>query len=620
MKVRYIIMTAAVALGFQGCSDWDDHYDVTGNNIAGADATLWEHINSRPELSNFADLLKKVGYDEVLNTNQCYTVWAPNNGAYDFDTYNAMSDSLLKAEFLNNHIARGYHRASGEISDRIHFLNKKVLPFAGDGEYNLGGNAVVSANILGKNGMMHLLDGMMEFRPNFYEYFSSEHSDGFSSSIIGELFRSNMKREMDKENSVEGPMKDGEITYLDTVYVETNKWFDYLHAKLTDEDSTYTMIIPSDVAWEKACKRIEPLYNYPVSIYPFTLENDDKTGELTYTIAGKQDINADSLKTTYTQFSILSSLVYSNTLNPALRDGKLPTGATDSIRTTVGNYICNTLNYQDPNSSLVYDAQNLFTGTRKEILSNGTAWLTGDSLYLKPWSSVQVNPVMRVRAMSGTCQAGVSNVSLAQNVTLNIGERNPNVHGSIHATAFYQVNSNINSQPQVYFYGPRLNSTAYAVYLTMIPQNITDETVDPADQTIQLRSVAHTAAGNAPAAVGSTKLPSFTPLKRDFSSNSNLGTVKFSYGTQESARIVSKFVGIFKPNISYRGLSTTPTARPIFNVNCTTRTPGGSTVLRIAAITFVPQEAVEYFMKEGVIDSYTDEMPEIFWNLPADII
>ena len=111
MKVRYILMTAAVALGLQGCSDWDDHYDVNGNNLPGADATLWEQISSRDELSNFAKLLKKVHYDEALNTNQSFTVWAPDNNAYDTLKYSTMSDSLLKAEFLNNHIARGYNRA-----------------------------------------------------------------------------------------------------------------------------------------------------------------------------------------------------------------------------------------------------------------------------------------------------------------------------------------------------------------------------------------------------------------------------------------------------------------------------------------------------------------------------
>lgn len=615
MKVRYIIMAAAVALGLQGCSDWDDHYDANGDNIAGANATLWEQINSRPDLSNFATLLKKVGYDEVLNTNQSYTVWAPSNESYDFDTYNAMGDSLLKAEFLNNHIARGYHRASGETSERVHFLNKKVLAFAGDGDYTLGGLAIDSTNIISKNGVMHLLDGVMEFRPNFYEFFNREHKDGFASTNVGDLFKSNMKREMDKDKSVEGPMKDGEITYLDTVYVETNKWFDYLNAKLTNEDSTYTMIIPSDVAWEKAYKHIEPYFNYPTSIQPFTLENDEKTGKLTYTIAGRQEIAADSLKRTYTQLGILDPLVYSNTVNPALQDGKLPTQATDSIWSTIRNYQYNTLNFKDPNSTLVWDARDLFTGTKKETLSNGVAYLTGDSLNLKTWTLIC--PTMRVRAMSGSNQAGVNNVSLAQNVTLNNDARNPKVHGSIHATAYYQVSSNINAQPQVYFYGPAVTSTSYAVYLTMIPQNITDTTAVPVDQRIQLRSLSHGATGNAPSAAASTGLPSFTPLKRDFNSTSNLASVTFNYGTEEDARVLTKFVGVYTPNISYYGLSTDPDARPIFNVNCTTRTSGGSTVLRIAAITFVPQEAVEYYMKEGYIDSYTDEMPEMFWNLPT---
>lgn len=612
MKVRYIIMTAAVALGLQGCSDWDDHYDATGNNIPGADATLWQQINSRPEISNFATLLKKVGYDEVLNTNQCYTVWAPNNDAYDFETYNAMSDSLLKAEFLNNHIARGYHRASGDINERVHFLNKKVLSFAGDGEYTLGGNAVKSANILSKNGMMHLLDGMMEFRPNFYDYFNREHTDGFKSTIISDLFMSNMKREMDKENSVEGPIKDGEITYLDTVFVETNKWFDLLNAELTTEDSTYTMVIPSDIAWEKAYKHIEPLYKYPAKIQPFTLKNDENN-DLTYTVAGKQDIDADSLKRTYTQLGILSSLIYSNTVNPALRDGSLPTGATDSIKSTAGNYMYNTLNYRDQNSSFVNDAQELFTDTRKETLSNGIAWLADDSLYLKPWTNLAVNPVMCVRAMNGSKQAAVRNVELAQNVTVNANELNPKVHGSIHATAYYQVNSSLGKTPEVYFYGPALNSTAYAVYLTMIPQNITDTTAVPVAHKIQLFSITHKSSGDAPAKA-KDGIPALTRLKKDFHSNSNQGAVTFDYGTEESARIVSKFMGVFKPNISYHGLSTTLEAFPIFNVKCM-KTTGDITVLRIAAITFVPQEAVEYYLNKGVIDSYTDEMPEMFWNL-----
>ena len=232
-------MTAAVALGLQGCSDWDDHYDANGNNLPGADATLWEQICSQDELSNFVTLLTKVHYDDALKSNQSFTVWAPKNNAYDFNKYDAMSDSLLKAEFLNNHIARGYHRASGDIDERIHFLNKKVLDFQGSSNsYVLSGQAVDSTNILSKNGVLHLMKGMMDFRPNFYEYFAREHEGGVTTNSLKDIFMSKMKREIDKDKSVEGPMKDGEITYLDTVYTETNQMFTLLNAQLTSEDST----------------------------------------------------------------------------------------------------------------------------------------------------------------------------------------------------------------------------------------------------------------------------------------------------------------------------------------------------------------------------------------------
>ena len=125
-------MTAAVALGLQSCSDWNDHYvDGSTDNIAGANTTLWEQINGRAELSNFAKLLQRVGYDDLLSTDQSFTVWAPANSALDFDKYNALTDSLLKSEILNNHIARGYYRATGDIADRVYLLNKKVLDFKG---------------------------------------------------------------------------------------------------------------------------------------------------------------------------------------------------------------------------------------------------------------------------------------------------------------------------------------------------------------------------------------------------------------------------------------------------------------------------------------------------------
>ena len=57
------------------CSDdWDAHYD----GVPRPTRTLWQEITARPELSDFAKLLKGYGYDKFLDSGQRYTVWAPS--------------------------------------------------------------------------------------------------------------------------------------------------------------------------------------------------------------------------------------------------------------------------------------------------------------------------------------------------------------------------------------------------------------------------------------------------------------------------------------------------------------------------------------------------------------
>lgn len=603
-------MTAVAALGFQSCTDWDDHYDVTTDGSGASDKTLWEQISNNPKLSNFAALMEKVGYDKALSTNQSYTVWAPSNDAFDFEKYNAMSDSLLKAEFLNNHIARGYHRATGEINERVHLLNKKVMAFQGNGRYTLGNIALDSTNMLGKNGIIHLMSSYMDFRPNFYEEFLRNEN----TTSLAQLYKSAMKREIDKENSIEGPIKDGAMTYLDTVYVESNKMFIYLNSKLTTEDSTYTMIVPTDKAWKAAYDKVKSYYKYPKSIKPFTVKNNDKTGVLEYNQAGAVTLDADSLTELYTTTSILRPLIYSHTINPAFQKGDIPTGATDSIKSTTGDVICNTLNYNSENSRLVYDAKDLFVNAEKKVMSNGNAWIT-DSLRVKPWDSWC--PIIHLRAQNGTFQAAVDKVSINQNVAVSSDNRNKKVEGSMHANQYYEVTSNLGAVPEVYFYIPEMWYTPYAVYLTMVPANITNEEAEVTSQKLQVRSFQNDAAG------GTLTRFSPVPLKKDFNVSSNQASVVFDYGTNEKSKIVSKFMGVFNPSFCYRNLSnfTDPAAYPVFNIRSGDRAvKNQSAVLRIAGITLVPMEAVKYYQAQKALngesgEEYKDEMPEIFWDL-----
>lgn len=606
MKIRYMILTAAVALACQGCSDWDDHYDNGGaDGSVTSNMSLWEEISSREDMSQFAQLLKRVGYDQLLSSGQSYTVWAPTNDALDFDKYEAMSDSLLKAELLNNHIARGYHRAVGAINERVYLLNKKVMDFEGDGSYNIGGIPVETSNVVGKNGVMHVMNQLIDFRPNFYDYFSRSGADGYATTVLDSIFKSNQHREMDLDNSVKGPMKDGMITYLDTVYVDKNYLYDELNIQLATEDSSYTMILPTDHAWEVAKKKMSAYYTYPTQIAPFTY-NFDKDGNAQYVVESQMKIAADSLTNANGENRMLGKLTFSNTTNPCLRDGGLPTSALDSIRSTRSNYFCNTLDYRGMafNGS---DASDLFVGANKRVLSNGVAWVT-DSLRFKPWQYAA--PLICLRATSGNYQAANANVARTQTVRLSSDDRNPLVEGSLHTSSYYKVSGTQNLRPTLYFYIPNVVKTKYAVYLTMVPENIDDETKTPADQTMQIKSFVHTMRGVAPGSNG--RLPN----PRNLTGKTG---VKFAYGTQESARVMTKYMGQFTPNICYTGLPNGITAYPMFAVSATSQTAIPTTTrqitLGVANIILVPMDAVDYYMEKGVITDYTDEMPELFWHL-----
>ena len=87
------IATGALILATPSCTDtWDEHYNDLGE---AAGQNLWEQIESKPELSTFAEIARKAKYykDDVhpvdgytfadlLQSGQVMTVWAPENSAF----------------------------------------------------------------------------------------------------------------------------------------------------------------------------------------------------------------------------------------------------------------------------------------------------------------------------------------------------------------------------------------------------------------------------------------------------------------------------------------------------------------------------------------------------------
>ena len=359
-------MAAAVLLAATSCSDFSDYNDTPVSDVQQADRTLWENISQNDQLSDFATLVKKAGFDDELSQPHYYTVWAPLNGTYDASSLMSADSATVLYQFVKSHIAEYNHSVSGLVDERIHALNRKSFAFEGDGQYTYAGHTLRQLNLPNSNGIMHLLDGAARFYPNLYEYlFSCEGIDS-----VATFFKRYETSVLDTKNSVLGPTINGKQTYIDSVMITSNSLLNRIKAKLDKEDSTYTMLVPTNEAWLAHYDKISKCYNY---INTTVAQNIDEATSTSSAPTASVTVDAAYTKDSLTRLHLVSDLVYNNNnyYNNWLIDDTVE--PYDTLRSTTSGYMTNPQEIM----SRVID---------RETMSNGTFCLV-DSLAFRPWES-----------------------------------------------------------------------------------------------------------------------------------------------------------------------------------------------------------------------------------------
>ena len=359
-------MAAAVLLAATSCSDFSDYNDTPVSDVQQADRTLWENISQNDQLSDFATLVKKAGFDDELSQPHYYTVWAPLNGTYDASSLMSADSATVLYQFVKSHIAEYNHSVSGLVDERIHALNRKSFAFEGDGQYTYAGQSLRQINLPNSNGIMHLLDGAARFYPNLYEYlFSCEGIDSLAT-----FFKRYETSVLDTKNSVLGPTINGKQTYIDSVMITSNSLLNRIKAKLDKEDSTYTMLVPTNEAWLAQYDKISKCYNY---INTTVAQNIDEATSTSNAPTASVTVDAAYTKDSLTRLHLVSDLVYNNNnyYNNWLVDDTVE--PYDTLYSTTYGYMTNPQEIM----SRVID---------RETMSNGTFCLV-DSLAFRPWES-----------------------------------------------------------------------------------------------------------------------------------------------------------------------------------------------------------------------------------------
>jgi uncharacterized surface protein with fasciclin (FAS1) repeats len=303
------MLAIAVAAIVPSCAD--DHFDVNDGGGVGQNATLslWQQINKRPELSNFASIVAKTPafkdekhqianytFKDVLSTPQVLTVFAPTNDAFTEEDVH-IYDSILQVRpydvflrLVGNHIARSRYAATGtnpsSEAEKLVMVNNKKASFDRQAK-TFKDIPLLEANIPATNGVLHTIGEVAPFAYNIYEYIRAHdneyhHLNDWLEQHDTLYFNSGASAEAGSN-----PLT-GEPIYVDSVYTRFNSLYYYsyqpasvewamphkgLGANIESEDSLWAMVLPSDAAWEEAYQTMESWYNYAPLYFDKTKED-----------------------------------------------------------------------------------------------------------------------------------------------------------------------------------------------------------------------------------------------------------------------------------------------------------------------------------------------------------
>ncbi len=423
-----IVLFIALATMLYSCNQaWEEHYKV--QNEALLEKKLMELIDEQPDLSLFASMLKKTGYDKVLSANQVYTVWAPGNEALAaVDTSNLNEVNKI----VRNHIARFSHPSSGVHSAAVSMLNNKNVHFVQkEGDFIFGDRKLLEADLTVGNGILHIIDGMVTYYPNVWEYLGSAPN---VDSLRNYMY-SFEEYYFDEENSlIIGTNDLGQIVY-DSIIIYTNKFFDLL-GELNNEDSLYTVLFPDNQAWTEAYDTISTYFKFSGSVSTDSLLMAE----------------AKEKQSTVSKLIIAKDLIFRGNIS------KEDILASDSLISSGGEIF--------KNPAL------LFASATDSTMSNGRSFITPKLNYTTDvWCKPIVVEAENVRGrLYDRCQL------------FNRDSYRSWLDTAISNSGYVEVSPlSTSAQPVVTFDIPNTLSAAYNIYCVFVPANVNNKNKDTAE-------------------------------------------------------------------------------------------------------------------------------------------
>lgn len=486
------MMSAVLATGFTACTD--DHFDINPDVLG--KATLWENIQSRPELSEYADILKSVYYSqteqkatpetyaELFNGDQTFTVWAPVNGSFDYAYYKNLIESgkreniyTVEKELIRNNMARYTNIMNGRDSVKISLFNDKSA-WLNYNSMTLKSSKMTNPNIGSKNGVLHITDAPVPYQYNLYEYLNTRSDLSELNSFIKD-FETVRFNEM---ASTPGPTIDGVVTYVDSITYIYNEYTRGIRAYIEEEDSNYVMIMPTNNAWNDVLQKTKGLFNYKSS-YKQDINTQTEAGKDTL-ISGVEtaftELELDSIVNLRSKNAICQDLVfnanwqYEQVPITSITDIRALDARKDSLLTTSGYKFKKTGTKTHFNGMETLETDNfadMFGNADPIETSNGYAYIVNEfnlpkSVYAP---TLDINAFAAYENADNQCSPSTTMKTYYKSDILNPGDAVPeNLVDSTYKYNYFVLGpKSSTSNPGAFFKVNNVLSTKYDIFVVI---------------------------------------------------------------------------------------------------------------------------------------------------------
>ena len=166
--LRLLTALFLTSLLLSACTKWEDHNAITDPNV-GKD--LFQRIQENPDLSKFAELLTKSGYDKIIASSQTFTVFAPTNAALNSLDPAIAADAAKLKLFVGNHITNQLQPSitSGQV--RLQMMSGKYNNLQ-NGKFDDA--SITLADQYAKNGYLHVINKMVPVLSNAWSFLQSD--------------------------------------------------------------------------------------------------------------------------------------------------------------------------------------------------------------------------------------------------------------------------------------------------------------------------------------------------------------------------------------------------------------------------------------------------------------